>query len=665
MDKSYAGRASTIQITRSLGTQGYTQEGIDYDEVFTPVAKIEEIRLFLAYASFKDFLVYHMDVKTAFLYDNTFLRGMIDKTLYIKKDKSNSLLVQIYVGDIIFRCIRKEICTEFKKMTHKKFQMSSMRELTFFLGLQVKQKEDGIFISQDKYVKELLSKFGFSDVKTTSTPMHTHKTLIEDEKGEDVDEHLYRSMIGSLMYPTSSRPDFMFAVCACARFQVKPKISHLHVVKRIFRYLKGKVKLGLWYPKDLHFDLMAYTDSDYIGASLDKKSTIGRWKDVWNGMKKLSKDKIETTKTAQAKEIQSLKKRVKRLEKEKSSRTHRLKTSYKVGLSAKVESSTNKESLDDTLMFDADKDLQGEEVVVEYVNAASITTSVTAKKKNQISFDEQEARRLQADINEQERLVEEKAQKALESNNVVIKQWHDVKARIKADYELAQRLRAKEQEQLTDAEKARLFMEFLEKRRKFFAAKRDEEKRNKQIQELFDKEMARINSFVNFRTKLVEESTKKSQGKTTQEIRSKRTGDELDKEKYNKQKVEDDKEKEELKRYGNSQMYLTFCKMLKNLDKDDLEVLWRLVKDRFLKTDPVDDMDSFLLHTLKTMFEHHVEDNLWRNQQGLTKKMYPLTNHTLHQMFNNLKIQVNEECEMTYKLLRLVKKWLKEGYRAN
>nr|GFA86416.1 hypothetical protein [Tanacetum cinerariifolium] len=96
-------------------------------------------------------------------------------------------------------------------MTHKKFHMSSMRELTFFLGLQVKQKEDGIFISQDKYVKELLSKFGLSNVKTASTPMETHKTLIEDEKGEDVDEHLYRSMIGSLMYPTSSRPDFMFA----------------------------------------------------------------------------------------------------------------------------------------------------------------------------------------------------------------------------------------------------------------------------------------------------------------------------------------------------------------------------------------------------------------------------------------------------------------------
>ncbi|GJR36578.1 putative ribonuclease H-like domain-containing protein [Tanacetum coccineum] len=150
-----------------------------------------------------------------------------------------------------------------------------MGELTFFLGLQVKQKEDGIFISQDKYVTEILKKFGFTDVKTASTPMETQKPLLKDEDGEEVDVYLYRSMIGSLMYLTSSRPDIMFAVCACARYQVNPKVSHLHAVKRIFRYLKGQPKLGLWYPKDSPFDLVAYTDSDYAGASLDRKSTTG------------------------------------------------------------------------------------------------------------------------------------------------------------------------------------------------------------------------------------------------------------------------------------------------------------------------------------------------------------------------------------------------------
>ncbi|GJS45915.1 uncharacterized mitochondrial protein-like protein [Tanacetum coccineum] len=187
-------------------------------------------------------------------------------------DKGDILLVQVYVDDIIFGSTKKLLCTEFEKMMHKKFQMSSMGELTFFLGLQVKQKEDGIFISQDKYVTKILKKFGFTDVKTASTPMETQKLLLKDEDGEEVDVHLYRSMIGSLMYLTSSRPDIMFAVCACARYQVNPKVSHLHVVKRIFRYLKGQPKLGLWYPKDSPFDLVAYTDSDYARASLDRKS---------------------------------------------------------------------------------------------------------------------------------------------------------------------------------------------------------------------------------------------------------------------------------------------------------------------------------------------------------------------------------------------------------
>ncbi|GKB46115.1 hypothetical protein Tco_0896868 [Tanacetum coccineum] len=150
-----------------------------------------------------------------------------------------------------------------------------MGELTFFLGLQVTPKDDGIFISHDKYVDEILKKFGFLTVKTASIPMKTSKPLLKDAEAEDIDVHLYRSMIGSLMYQTASRPDIMFVVCACARFQVTPKVLHLHDVKRIFRYLKGQPKLGLWYPKDLPFDLEAYTNSNYTGASLDRKSTTG------------------------------------------------------------------------------------------------------------------------------------------------------------------------------------------------------------------------------------------------------------------------------------------------------------------------------------------------------------------------------------------------------
>ncbi|GJW17358.1 ribonuclease H-like domain-containing protein [Tanacetum coccineum] len=180
---------------------GYTlEEGIDYDEVFASVARIEAIRLFLAYASFKDFVVYQMDVKSDFLY------AKIEEEVYVCQP--------LGFEDPDFPD-----------------RMRSMGELAFFLGLQVKQKEDGIFINQDNYVTEILKKFGFTDVKTISTPMETQKLLLKDEDGEEVDVHLYRSMIGSLMYLTSSRPDIMFAV--------------------------------------------SYTDSDYVGVSLDRKSTIG------------------------------------------------------------------------------------------------------------------------------------------------------------------------------------------------------------------------------------------------------------------------------------------------------------------------------------------------------------------------------------------------------
>nr|GFA28262.1 putative ribonuclease H-like domain-containing protein [Tanacetum cinerariifolium] len=132
-----------------------------------------------------------------------------------------------------------------------------------------------IFISQDKYVAKILKKYRFTEVKNASTPMETQKPLLKDEDGEEVYVHMCTSMSGSLMYLTSLMPDIMFVVCACARYQVNLKFSHLHALKRIFRYLKGHIKLGLWYPKDSHFDLVAYTNSDYARASLDRKSTTG------------------------------------------------------------------------------------------------------------------------------------------------------------------------------------------------------------------------------------------------------------------------------------------------------------------------------------------------------------------------------------------------------
>ncbi|GKB47096.1 putative ribonuclease H-like domain-containing protein [Tanacetum coccineum] len=232
-------RGIVIRNKARLVTQGYTQEeGIYYDEIFAPVTKIEAIRLFLAYASFKDFVVYQMDVKSALLY------GKIEEEVYVcqpPRFEDPEFLDRVYKVEKALYGLH-QAPRAWVKSDILLVQMSSMDELTFFLGLQVTQKDNGIFINQDKYVDGILKKFGFSTVKTASTPMETSKPLMKDENDEDVNVYLYRSMIGSLMYLTSSRPDIMFD-----------------------------------YPKDSPFELEAYTDSDYVGASLDRKSTIGEY----------------------------------------------------------------------------------------------------------------------------------------------------------------------------------------------------------------------------------------------------------------------------------------------------------------------------------------------------------------------------------------------------
>ncbi|GKD89693.1 retrovirus-related pol polyprotein from transposon TNT 1-94 [Tanacetum coccineum] len=295
------------------------QEGIDYDETYAPVARLESIRILLAYACALDFKLFQMDVKSAFLngfineevyvaqppgfidfkkpdhvyklkkalyglkqapkawYDrlkaflikHEYKMGMVDNTLFTKKKSSNLIIVQIYVDDIIFGLTCQDMCDEFAKIMHDKFEMSMMGELNFFLGLQIKQMEDGIFFNQSKYIKEMLKKFGLEDSKPMKTPMSSDTKLMKDEECKSVDSTKYRGMIGSLLYLTASRPDIMFSVCLYARYKEAPKTSHLEAVKRIFRYIKGTTHLGLWYPKGTGIATIVYADSGHAGDYMD------------------------------------------------------------------------------------------------------------------------------------------------------------------------------------------------------------------------------------------------------------------------------------------------------------------------------------------------------------------------------------------------------------
>ncbi|GJU31711.1 putative ribonuclease H-like domain-containing protein [Tanacetum coccineum] len=271
-------RSINVKNKARLVAQGHRQEeGIDYDEmdvksaflygiieeevyVYQPLGFVDLAHPNKVYKVVKDLYGLHQaprawyETLSSFLLENGFRRGTIDKTLFIKKNKSDIMLVQVYVDDIIFGSTKKSMCTEFE---------------------EVKQQPKGIFISQDKYVADILKKFNFCSIKTATTPIESNKPLVKDEDAVEVDVHEYRSVIGSLMYLTASRPDIMFVVCAYARFQVTPKAYHLHAIKMIFRYLKHQPKLGLWYPRDSPFKLDAFSYSDYAGASLDRKSIIG------------------------------------------------------------------------------------------------------------------------------------------------------------------------------------------------------------------------------------------------------------------------------------------------------------------------------------------------------------------------------------------------------
>ncbi|RVW15001.1 Copia protein [Vitis vinifera] len=253
-----------------LVAQGFKQiEGIDFDETFAPVARLESIRILLAVACVWKFKLFQMDVKSAFL--NGILNEEVyveqpkgfqdprihergaDRTLFIRRNDEVFLVAQIYVDDIVFGSTSSECALDFAKEMKSEFEMSMVGELTYFLGFQVKQLKDGIFLSQSKYARELVKKFGLESTKHFRTPMPTNLKLSKDESGKGVEETLYRSMIGSLLYLTASRPDIAFSVGVIA----------------------GTLELGLWYPFDTHSDVACYTDADWAGNVDDRKSTSG------------------------------------------------------------------------------------------------------------------------------------------------------------------------------------------------------------------------------------------------------------------------------------------------------------------------------------------------------------------------------------------------------
>nr|GEZ33479.1 hypothetical protein [Tanacetum cinerariifolium] len=301
------------------------EEGIDFEESFALVAHLEAVWIFIACAVHKSFPIYQMGVKTEFLngplkeevyvaqpdgfvdpdhpekvyrlrkalyglkqhprawYDELsafltskgFTKGTIDPTIFTIRYGEDILLVQIYVDDIIFGSTNHKYSKRFEKLMHSRFKMSLMGEIKFFLGLQIHQSPSGIFINQAKYTLEILHKHGMDKGQSIGTPIATKHKLDADLSGNPVDQTDCRSKIGSLMYLTSSRPDIVQAICFCARYQSRPTEKHLKEVKRIFRYLKGTVNMGLWYPKCSSFELTAFLDADHAGCIDSRKSTSG------------------------------------------------------------------------------------------------------------------------------------------------------------------------------------------------------------------------------------------------------------------------------------------------------------------------------------------------------------------------------------------------------
>ncbi|GJZ37918.1 retrovirus-related pol polyprotein from transposon TNT 1-94 [Tanacetum coccineum] len=285
-----------------LVVQGFMQEeGIDFEESFAPVARIEAIHIFIANAAHKNMTIYQMDVKTAFLngelkeevyasqpegfvdQDNPSHVYKLKKALYGLKqalrawyDMLSSFLISQHLskGAVDPTLFTWKARNDLLLMTTK-FKMSMMGQMSFFLGLQIFQNPRGIFINQSKYAYEIVKKYGMLTSDSVDIPMVEKSKLDKDLHGTPIDATLYRGMIRSLMYLISNRPGLIYAVCLCARYQAKPTKKHLNAVKRIFRYLKGTINMGLWYSKDTGMSMTAYADADHAGCQDTRRSTSG------------------------------------------------------------------------------------------------------------------------------------------------------------------------------------------------------------------------------------------------------------------------------------------------------------------------------------------------------------------------------------------------------
>ncbi|GKA79153.1 uncharacterized mitochondrial protein-like protein [Tanacetum coccineum] len=507
------------------------------------------------------------------------------------------LLEYVYVDDIIFGSTNKELCTGFEKLMKDKFQMSSMGELTFFLGLQVQQKEDGIFISQDKYVAEILKKFNYSDVKSASTPVDLEKPLVKDGDADDVDVHLYRSMIGSLMYLTASRPDIMFAVCACARFQVTPKTSHLLAVKRIFRYLKGKPTLGLWYSRDSPFELVAYTDSDYAGATQDRKSTTGGCQFLGNRLIswQCKKQTMVATSITEAEYVAA--------------------ASF-CGQGRSIMSICSQVWMEGYVISKVGDEAVHKELGDRMERAATTASSLEAKQ----------------DSVELVQVVVPGAKiPVYRANYVEITLNSPIESNLSQRYTLGSGEDSQKEEKCQDLQVFERLKKLMSgevessEDQESLGSPEDASKHGRSIEDI-NADVDGLSEFKIFRQenhnlqvqKLKERQRKKEEGReeTTKGSRKKmlgrkRAGKEQQKESSKKQKVEKKKRRGTLMKVhyllkeqnGSSKRYSSMIRMLQGIDKEDLEALWRIVKAKYGDTRPDNEFERVLWGRLKVMVE--------------------------------------------------------------